>query len=510
MRIVVKIAAVAAAVLAGTPASASWYMAQSKHFVIYADEDPQDLQTFAAKLERFDSAGRHVMRMGDPPIGFGNRVEVYVLPSVAAVQQLAGDKNLDGYYVPRAEGPLAFVPRRVNNGSENYSTDLIFFHEYAHHLQMQELDRPCPEWLVEGFAEFMSTARFNRDGSVILGAAAQHRAWDLFEGKQISLESLLAGNYSNLSAEERTASVYGRGWLLTHYLVFDTKRSGQLGRYLDAIAKGTPPLDAAKLAFGDLQQLDRDLRGYLNRSRITAITIAKENVQPGPIQIVPMSDSAGQAVGLRAKIKMEKEAPETLAQQMRTIEAGRPGDEFVETTLAEAELRAGHPDAAQAAADRALNTNPRNTEALIFKADAIEKRAENKDGDLRHSEFERARQIYIAANKIDTEDPEPLYEFYRSFLHEGVRPTTNAIAAMHYASDLVPQDLGLRVNSAIAYLEDDKLKEARSALAPVAYSPHAGSISDMAKRMMVEIDRGDARAALESMDDKPKSASGSR
>ena len=509
MRFIVKIAAVAAAALASAPASANWYMAQSKHFVIYAEEDPQDLQNFATKLERFDSAGRHVMRIDDPPIGLGNRVEVYVLPTAAAVQQLAGDKNLDGYYVARAEGPLAFVPRHVDNGSEDYTTDLIFFHEYAHHLQMQQLNRPYPEWLVEGFAEFMSTARFDRDGSVLLGAPAQHRAWDLFEGKQIPLESLLAGTYSNLTSEERSASVYGRGWLLTHYLTFDTKRSGQLNRYLDAIAAGTPPLDAARLAFGDLKQLDKDLNAYLNRSRMSAIRSAKENVQPGVIQVVPMSEAAGEVVPLRARIKMEKGPAEALAAQVRAIEPAHPGDELVEATLAEAELRADHLDAAEAAADRAIKANPRNTEALVLKADSIEKRAKDKEGDERHAAFERARQIYIAANKIDTEDPEPLYEFYHSFLQEGRRPNANALAALHYASDLAPQDLGLRVNSAIAYLEEGKLKDARAALAPVAYSPHGGSISETATRMIAEIDKGDARAALESMDNK-SSAAGSR
>lgn len=206
---------------------------------------------------------------------------------------------------------------------------------------------------------------------------------------------------------------------------------------------------------------------------------------------------------------MEKEPAEPLAAQVRALEQAHPGDELVEAALAEAELKADHADAAEAAADRALKANPRDTEALVFKADAIEKRAKDADGDQRHEAFERARQIYIAANKIDTEDPEPLFEFYRSFLHEGRRPTANALAALHYASDLAPQDLGLRVNSAIAYLEQNDLKDARAALAPVAYSPHGGSISETAARMIAEIDKGDARAALESMHVKA-SAAGSR
>ena len=67
---------------------------------------------------------------------------------------------------------------------------------------------------------------------------------------------------------------------------------------------------------------------------------------------------------------------------------------------------------------------------------------------------------------------------------------------MHYASDLVPQDPGLRMNSAIAYLNENKLKEARATLAPVAYSPHGGDAAAIAQEMIAKIDQGDSRGAL--------------
>ena len=85
----------------------------------------------------------------------------------------------------------------------------------------------------------------------------------------------------------------------------------------------------------------------------------------------------------------------------------------------------------------------------------------------------------------------------RSFLREGVRPTDNAIAALHYASDLAPQDIGVRMNSAVAYLHEGKLKEARYTLSVVAYSPHADSAAVVARRMMADIDAGNGKAALQ-------------
>ena len=51
---------------------------------------------------------------------------------------------------------------------------------------------PYPEWLVEGFAEFMSTAQFERDGTVGLGLPATHRYYGLVNLKQLPLETLLS------------------------------------------------------------------------------------------------------------------------------------------------------------------------------------------------------------------------------------------------------------------------------------------------------------------------------
>src|SRR5206468_9441691 len=65
--------------LISSPASAAWQEAKSKHFAIYADEDPRLLQAFATKLEKFDKAVRIVRSMDDPPVGDGGRLTVYVL-----------------------------------------------------------------------------------------------------------------------------------------------------------------------------------------------------------------------------------------------------------------------------------------------------------------------------------------------------------------------------------------------------------------------------------------------
>jgi hypothetical protein len=54
----------------------------------------------------------------------------------------------------------------------------------------------------------------------------------------------------------------------------------------------------------------------------------------------------------------------------------------------------------------------------------------------------------------------------------------------------------VRINSAMAYLNQGKSKEARDTLVPVAYSPHADAAASMARRMIAKIDVGDSKAAL--------------
>jgi tetratricopeptide (TPR) repeat protein len=353
-------------------------------------------------------------------------------------------------------------------------------------------------WLVEGFATFMQTATIQKDGSVLLGAPPEERAWGLLSSDTIPLASLLSQGLEQLNDAQKDM-FYGEGWLLTHYLYATKNRSGQLARYLDLLNSGTAQAAAAQQAFGDLKQLQQELTVYKHQKSLMGMKVNPDHAQPGPVEVTALSPGAAAVILLRANLKLlgeKKEAAAPIGQQIRAIETRYPGDEMVEATLAEADLDSGDPAGAGAAADRVLKANPKDVEGLIYKGRALEAAGSGRSSAERHQAFEDARATFIAANKIDTEDPEPLYEFYKSYLLEGVRPNDNAVAAMHYASDLVPQDGGLRINSAIAYLAENKLKEARATLAPVAYSPHGGAGAAVAEKMLAKIDQGDAKGAL--------------
>ncbi len=502
-----RLAALVAMLLAATPAHAGWRQATSPHFVIYSEDSPKALEAFATKLEKFDRALRSMRGLEDPPLSPGNRLTIFVVPSISSVQKLYGEggRDVGGFYMGRATGSVAITPR---SGGDSDEALLILLHEYAHHFMMQVDGVAFPAWFVEGFAEFNATARFEKDGSVGLGVPANHRAYGLFTGAELPLERMLGSAVFDLKSDERE-KIYGRGWLLTHFLMFERERSGQLGKYIREINTGKSSLDAAKAAFGDLKVLDRDLDKYLMKSRMTYLKLPPEKVQIGKVEIRDLSpaEAAVMDVRIRSKRGVDDAGAKALVPLARKAAAPYPDDSFAQVTLAEAEFDAGNYAEAEAAADRALKTDPKYVEALIYKGRArmaLASAASKSDAGT----WKDVRKWFVAANRAEPEDPEPLMLFYTSFLAEGVRPTANAAIGLERALELAPQDSSLRWMVAQQHLRDGKAAEARAALAPVAFDPHGGKAGELASKVIAALDGKGVKAALEAFEAMPEEAKG--
>jgi hypothetical protein len=171
------------------------------------------------------------------------------------------------------------------------------------------------------------------------------------------------------------------------------------------------------------------------------------------------------------------------------------------TKLSDADAIAGYARA-EAAADRAIAAEPKSIHALLYKGMAMEQ-ALVKAKVADPAKWTAARKWFLAANKVDAEDPEPLVQYYESFQLAKVKPTSNAENGVIYAYALAPYDNGVRFFATRALLSQGKAKEARIALAPVAYNAEGGDFSERAQKVLAAIDANDVAGAIKILDTKP-------
>ena len=491
----------ALALLAPAIARADWHEASSDHFVVYYEGSAEQAGRFAGNLERFDKALRIARAIPDTPPGAANRVTVYVVSGTDTVESLSRRNGIAGFYIGRAGGPLAIVPRRSGDGGKSdLSANMVLQHEYAHHFMFSNWPSAAfPSWFIEGFAEFHATAVVDKDGGVILGAPPQYRGHTIMSGNWLPLDKLLIAESLKLDGQQRDA-LYGRGWLLTHYLSFNKDRDKQLGEYLLAVNAGRTPLEAGSI-FGDLKQLDRELERYKS-TRFAMRKVAAQAIKLGEVKVRALrpGEAAAMDVRIRSKVGVNaKTAPGVYARALRAC-APYPHDPAVQIVLAEAAYDARDYVAAEAAADRAIAADPKAIDAHVYKAMARMAMARQAK-DRTPATWTAIRKIITAANRLDPDDPEPLILFYRSYGMAGLPPTENAKKGLMYAFDLAPFDMELRMNAALMQLRDGKLDVARAMLRPIAYSPHGGARSTAAAAIIARIDAGDAKGAATAIED---------
>jgi tetratricopeptide (TPR) repeat protein len=493
----------AAALAFASPASAAWHQASSKHFLIYGDMPADEMKGYATKLEKFDAAARLIRKMSDPEVGDGNRVQVFVVSSMLDVNRLYGDAEagVGGYYVGDVSGPYIVTPqkiRRLNTRTDRIAPEVVFFHEYTHHLQLQTTQKPMPAWLSEGFAEFMGNPVFGEDGSVGIGSPAADRAEQLIKGRWPPMADLMEGNAFKLGQAGFWIQNYAEGWLLNHYLAFEPSRKGQVERYVTAIDNGENPLAAAKAAFGDLGVLENDLRNYLKRKSLPFLKIDSTKLTIPPVTVTALPPGSSEILPYRVQSKTgyRSVSIDFVAAKARDVAKRYPTDSLVQRTLSEAEFDAKNYDQGIAAAEAALKLEPNSTEATIWKGRNILAKAKKaNDAAL----FTQARKLFLAANKLDPEDPEPLYLYYRTYRAANQQAPKQAVEALRYATILAPRDYYPAIQLVTENLRQNDLKAAAAALKPLAYLPHFGQTRQndaLSVLRLIEAGRGPEALAL--------------
>lgn len=472
------------------PAQAKWVEASSDHFVIYANKSEKSVQAYAERLELFHAAlaaGRNDIISKPSP---SNRVTIFVVGSKTKVRKLAkdGNKYLGGFYLPRAGGTVAIVPElRKSANKYTSSPEQILFHEYAHHFMYGLTNYSFPRWFSEGFAEFYSTVKFEKNGDVGLGLPAIHRAYELGQSKEVPLESLLNTKEYLANKSKRYDNFYGKSWLLFHYLTFNKERRKQLGNYQRELMNGASEKEATEV-FGDLDQLSKELERYQKGRKWSYIRQPRARLNIGQISVRTLrpGEAAMMPIRIRSKRGVDNEQAIELLPEAQKIAAKFPDDPAVQAALAEAEYDAGNSEVAIAAADRALAKNPEQMNAHIQKGYALARLA--RDSDDPEAAWKTVRRQFVKANKIENDHPIPLLYYYESYRDAGDDIPEIAVQGLEKALALAPFDSRLRWMVANQHMQDERFDHAIQTLRPLAYNPHRSKQSDLAEKLLTELE----------------------
>jgi Flp pilus assembly protein TadD len=271
------------------------------------------------------------------------------------------------------------------------------------------------------------------------------------------------------------------------YLSFEPARKGQLADYLKRINAGEDNLVAAEHAFGDLDQLQRDLEAY-KRGRARAIGVTSAGYTPPPVttRVVPEDEAAQMRLHMRSSRGVSEKNASDLVGPARSLVDKYPTSVPVLLAATEAEFDAKNYDLAEQLAKRALAADPSAARAHLYLAGVALQRAKSDP-----AQFKTARSEYVAANRIDPDQPLALHGYYLSFELAGETAPEDALIALDRAYDLAPFDAGIRATLAHQLLLEKRDKEALVLLGPIVNDPHKGKRAEKFRALVEKLEAGD-------------------
>jgi Flp pilus assembly protein TadD len=460
-------------------AQAEWRRAESPHFVMFSEESERGLRNRISQLEDFHALLVQMTRVEESLAT--NKLHVYVVRSHRELETVRRvPRNIAGYYVASTEGILAVV----NAEAEGPRSNEVLFHEYAHHFMMQYLTAPYPAWYVEGFAEYLSTAKLERE-RIDIGLYSPGRIYSASQGPWLPLERIISAGPEGLNAEG-AAAYYAQAWLMTHYFFSTPERQAAMLRYL-ALAGSQPPAQALTTATGkSLEQLTRELRRYISGGSIAYRRMARNGPTATAVTITTMPRSADDLLLYAAalRIGLSNDVAPTMLARIRTAAQRHAADPLARRTLAYAETLHGDRAAALRLLEALTAEAPNDAELLYLRGRLHFENAQQ--GGNREAELRAARQWFGRAHRADPNQFQSLYRF--ALTHgEGAQATSeNTANALLLAQQLAPQVVEIRLNAASLQIARGKIDYAEALLRPVLNDPHQPQLAEAARQMLQE------------------------
>ncbi|KLE35232.1 hypothetical protein [Aurantiacibacter luteus] len=470
MRFFAAITALATATLATSPAlAADWYRAESEHFIVYSEDSEEGTREFVQDLERLDEAISLLTGAGNTDLPESSKLTVFRYGEPSDMSALAaGSRNsgVAGFFIPRATGSVAFVPRqlerrRTRSRSQDMSRDMqadprgVLFHEYVHYFMYQHRDAPYPLWYSEGFAELFYNIEFNEDNFVI-GEVPGTRS-----GALATVPIDLAATFDPQPGPNRdyVARTYGHGWLIASHLNLNPARRGQMGAYMQAIANGASRMEAAEQAFGDLEVMRQELEEFRQgRARTLRVPYAVAADPAVEVHRLSAPEEARMMMMIRSKRGVDEDQARRLVGEARSLVAQYPDDFSVLLAATEAEFDARNYDEAEALARRAMALDPQSSDAANYYADIALRRSFDAP-----SQIAEARRRFAAANNLENDHAYPLYGYYLTYLlDDQPGEPEDAKVALEASFRYAAYDQNVRRALVYMLLDENRVADARA------------------------------------------------
>nr|WP_295108023.1 hypothetical protein [uncultured Caulobacter sp.] len=472
------VAPLAASGLARAQATSAWLHTSTPSFSLYGHVGERTLVQMAKDLEDFAGLLRSLHGVdasaGERPL------PIYIVPRQTDLKRVRpGITNVSGFYSASVGDIFAIIS--LEGDAERGRQ--VLFHEYTHHFMKRHAPAAYASWLVEGYAEYFSTALFKPD-VVELGRTSPRIAWlrgavwtpfDRILGRRA-----LTGNKFDITA------FYAQSWLLTHYMMSDPARLARLTQYATAVAAGGDPVALMPQAAGvPLKDLERVLKQYM--LALPGRRLPRPPSAAQALAVTRLPASADDLLLENQRLKMgvpPAERPGLLA-MIRERAARYPGDRLAEMTLARVENDYGDRAKAQGVLKQLISRDSRDVEALQTLGWSCMLQARTDPANAANF-MREAREWFGKGFAVDPDNALLLYDYGISRRGDANYPNDNTVNVLLKAQALAPQVPQFRIAAADALMRRDRFDEAAALVEPVFNDPHAGPQAAEAKRRFDE------------------------
>ncbi len=476
--------------------AADWIRVDSDHFTLYSKVNERLTRQYAHKLEEFRTLSNLLLGASDggPQVKFViylvNRDDMLtVRPNFS--------KGVAGVYFNCSEGTSAYASESSDGEVIDGEDDslITLFHEYSHYVMFQHARTYYPQWYVEGFAEYMSTADPGR-GVISLGEASKMRTSTLSADRWLGFDKVLAPDFSFAGDKKEDdweiERFYAQSWLLTHYMLSDSDRARKLNAYFERLGKGEASIPAWEAATGipvkDLTALLSQYMGHMYFLKVPVPDYPDANITVTPVASNVQSFLFDQSLLTTCP---DHEQGQAILGRLTAEKASSSGNLDFGLTLARATLLYGKAEDAEALMNPLIDAHADSFEVNYLMGRVYMKESQAADdAKARNDLVDAARGFFITAYKINKLDAPNLYYLARSFSDKPGFPDQNTLNAANGAHLLAPGVADYAFFDAFANLMNDKRDEAMQLLVPMASNPHDHVHAEQARKAIEAIRAG--------------------